>query len=311
MAYLAPEVRRALAAARQKGTTVDGIVTCGNLPDLRSLTMPLIEELDIEVETLDSLEGLVVKPALADWLSERASAIRLACAGAFARETRAVDESVRRRVRRGPLTVGLGAAAALAALGLAAYLVLHVDAPRTRRPASDHGAGSAQAEPGRRQHAEVDPGCRDSVRGAAVRRPPPPSSVPRPSSTTTTTTMKPTPAAATPSAVPPSAVLRPRLRPSSVVDDHDDDDETDTGCRDSVSGASARCSPSSAVRLPSVVDDHDDDEVDPGCPDSASGGAAVLRPPSSALRPPSRAVRPPSVDAGCRAWTEPPAFSCR
>src|SRR4029078_5633070 len=50
VAFLAPEIRRAIAAAREKGTAVDGIVTCGNLPDLRSLTMPLIEELDLEVE---------------------------------------------------------------------------------------------------------------------------------------------------------------------------------------------------------------------------------------------------------------------
>src|SRR6478672_1702647 len=88
VAFLAPEVRRAVAAAKQNGTTVDGIVTCGNLPDLRALTMPLIEELDIEVETLDSLEGLHMKPELAEKLSEQAPAIRLACAGAFARETR-------------------------------------------------------------------------------------------------------------------------------------------------------------------------------------------------------------------------------
>ena len=97
VAFLAPEVRRALAAARQKGSVVDGIITCGNLPDLRSLTMPLIEELDMEVETLDSLEGLVVTPEVADRLSEAASAIRLACAGAIARETRGVDEAKRRR----------------------------------------------------------------------------------------------------------------------------------------------------------------------------------------------------------------------
>src|SRR3954470_12188109 len=100
VAHLAPEVRRALAAAKQKGTTVDGIVTCGNLPDLRALTMPLIEELDIEVETLDSLEGLQVKPELADKIGDAAPAIRLACAGAFARETRTVDERRRRTVQR-------------------------------------------------------------------------------------------------------------------------------------------------------------------------------------------------------------------
>jgi hypothetical protein len=101
VAFLAPEVRRAISTAKQKGTTVDGIVTCGNLPDLRGLTMPLIEELDVEVETLDSLEGLVMRRELAEKLTEVAPAIRLACAGAFTRETRRVDEALRRRARRG------------------------------------------------------------------------------------------------------------------------------------------------------------------------------------------------------------------
>lgn len=120
VAYLAPEVRRAIAAARQKGTTVDGIVTCGNLPDLRSLTMPLIEELDIEVETLDSLEGLQMKPALADKLSDVAPAIRLACAGAFARETRSLEEWRRRGTGTTRRRVML-AIAALALLAVGVY----------------------------------------------------------------------------------------------------------------------------------------------------------------------------------------------
>jgi hypothetical protein len=63
------------------GVTVDAVVTCGDLPDLRSLTMPLTEELDIEVETLDSLEGFdVTKSALADRAIEHAPALRLAAA---------------------------------------------------------------------------------------------------------------------------------------------------------------------------------------------------------------------------------------
>jgi hypothetical protein len=63
------------------GVTVDGVVTCGDLPDLRSLTMPLTEELDIEVETLDSLEGFdLTKSALGDRATEYAPALRLAAA---------------------------------------------------------------------------------------------------------------------------------------------------------------------------------------------------------------------------------------
>jgi len=94
VAFLAPEIRRAMAAAREKGTPVDSIVTCGNLPEIRSLTMPLIEELDVEVESLDSLEGLTVKPEMTDKLTEVAASIRLACAGAVARPTRKRDASM-------------------------------------------------------------------------------------------------------------------------------------------------------------------------------------------------------------------------
>ena len=58
VAHLAPELQRGIAAVRASHDCgVDTAVTCGDLPDLRSLTMPLIEELNLEVETLDSLEG--------------------------------------------------------------------------------------------------------------------------------------------------------------------------------------------------------------------------------------------------------------
>ena len=96
VSFLSPEVKRAMAEARKFGTPVDAVVTCGNLPDLRSLTMPLIEELDVEVETLDSLEGLVVKPQAAEKLAESAPAIRLACAAAIARGSRPWDPSKKR-----------------------------------------------------------------------------------------------------------------------------------------------------------------------------------------------------------------------
>jgi hypothetical protein len=95
VAFLAPEIRRAMSAAREKGTPIDAIVTCGNLPEIRSLTMPLIEELDVEIESLDSLDGLIVKPDATDRLSDVAASLRIACAGAIARPTRRRDESRR------------------------------------------------------------------------------------------------------------------------------------------------------------------------------------------------------------------------
>jgi hypothetical protein len=84
VAHLAPEVRHGIdVVGAEHGASVKAIVTCGDLPDLRSLTMPLIEELDIEVETLDTMEGIEVERAAGrDVSAEQAPAIRLACAAA-------------------------------------------------------------------------------------------------------------------------------------------------------------------------------------------------------------------------------------
>lgn len=55
IAHLAPELQRGIAVVQtHSGSTVDSVVTCGDLPDLRALTLPLQEELGLYVETLDS-----------------------------------------------------------------------------------------------------------------------------------------------------------------------------------------------------------------------------------------------------------------
>jgi hypothetical protein len=84
IAHLAPEVRHGIdVAGAEHGTRVNAIVSCGDLPDLRSLTLPLIEELDIEVETLDTLDGMAVEgTAAGDAIAEGAPAIQLAYAAA-------------------------------------------------------------------------------------------------------------------------------------------------------------------------------------------------------------------------------------
>ena len=85
VAHLAPQIRHGIDAVRAShDLSIDRVVTCGNLPDLRSLTMPLVEELDLEVETLDSTEGLrAAGHVTADNLIEAAPAIRLAAAAAL------------------------------------------------------------------------------------------------------------------------------------------------------------------------------------------------------------------------------------
>ena len=84
VSHIGPELKRGIELVRANhGRRVDTVVTCGDLPELRSLTMPLIEELDVEVETLDSPEGLrASKPLTNDQLAEMAPAIRLATAAA-------------------------------------------------------------------------------------------------------------------------------------------------------------------------------------------------------------------------------------
>ena len=142
VSHLSPEVKRAMAVARQHGTPVDAIVTCGNLPDLRSMTMPLIEELDVEVETLDSLEGLVVSKEAADRLADIAPAIRLACAGAVSRGGRRLDEGKRRQGRTDRV---LRVAAVLA--GFAAVAYAWYARPEIMRPGPAAPAPQAQPAP--------------------------------------------------------------------------------------------------------------------------------------------------------------------
>ena len=122
VSFLAPHVRRAMDVARGKAGGLDAVVICGTFPDLRSLTMPLIEELDIEVETLDSLSGLIIKPSLRERLTELAPVIRIACAGALARPTRPRRPMV--EDDRRPAWLPLAAALTLIAIAVIAGLLL-------------------------------------------------------------------------------------------------------------------------------------------------------------------------------------------
>ncbi len=134
VAHLAPEVQHGMTSVEATHQVrVDRVVTCGNLPDLRSLTMPLIEELDIEVETLDSARGLRASVAAKmDRLTEIAPATRLAWAAATA-------NSQRQAV--GPLVRVAAAAVLLVGLGWLAYTVR----PPVAAPGSPPGAGGRPA----------------------------------------------------------------------------------------------------------------------------------------------------------------------
>ena len=59
VSQIAPQLQHVIDLVRPvNGVTVTSVAVCGNLPNLRSLAMLLIEEMDIEVETLDSTELL-------------------------------------------------------------------------------------------------------------------------------------------------------------------------------------------------------------------------------------------------------------
>lgn len=164
VAHLSPEVKRAMLEARKAGTPVEAVVTCGNLSDLRALTMPLIEELDVEVETLDSLEGLVVKAPTMDRVEEAAAAIRLACAGAITRGPRIWDEATRRASRRVTTLIRVAAGlAVLAGLAVVWYYYGPGMPARTTAPPPPQSAPPSPANPTSAQpHLNSEPRTTDN-----------------------------------------------------------------------------------------------------------------------------------------------------
>jgi hypothetical protein len=88
VSQIAPQLQHDIDLVRPvHGAKVTSVVACGNLPNLRSLTMLLIEELDLEVETLDSAELLDpgVVPAVS---TDAVASLQLAAAVASPGENR-------------------------------------------------------------------------------------------------------------------------------------------------------------------------------------------------------------------------------
>ena len=80
ISQLAPQLQHLIELAGPVyHAAVSSVVVCGSLPDLRSLSMLLIEELDLEVETLDATDRLA--PAVAQQ-TESAASLQLASAAA-------------------------------------------------------------------------------------------------------------------------------------------------------------------------------------------------------------------------------------
>ena len=65
---------------------VSQLLICGDMPEIRSLTAPLIELLNMEVETLDSLDGIDTQhlPEPTDQFVDQMASLRVASAVAAA-----------------------------------------------------------------------------------------------------------------------------------------------------------------------------------------------------------------------------------
>lgn len=172
VSHIGPELQRGMSLVRANhGRKVETVVTCGDLPDLRSLTMPLIEELDLEVETLDSTEGLKPRGTVPqERFAERAPAIRLACAAALMRMTATRPVSV-------PLAIAAGLMLMLGAFGVylmgiaprsapvdarvtieePATVVPAVPAPDVPSPAPSTGSGAPSAAVGGSEPRQTTP----------------------------------------------------------------------------------------------------------------------------------------------------------
>lgn len=114
---LAADLRRSFLYLKQYWEPeVSQVVLCGDMPELRSLTAPLIERLNVEVETLDTLEGIDTA-SLPSGFADSAASYRLA--SAIAVEPPPVnllplDIAATRAGQRGWLILTAGSAAAVA-----------------------------------------------------------------------------------------------------------------------------------------------------------------------------------------------------
>lgn len=158
VAQLVPEVRRAAETVRQAhGEDLALAVACGNIPELRSLTMPLIDQLDLEFETLDSLDGLHLSDEEAAAVAQDAAALRLAAAAATHTRSAAATLDVGR---------ALGIAAGVVLLAGAAWWTFQILPERERDRAPQDArvvATQGRETPSAPVNARVTPSAPDDV----------------------------------------------------------------------------------------------------------------------------------------------------
>ena len=127
---LSTELRRSFLYLKQYWEEdVSQVLLCGDMPEIRSLTAPLIERLNIEVETLDTLEGIDTA-TLPEGFAERAPTLRLASSIAVEPppvNLLPVEVTASPHEHVGPRIVAVGTAAAVA---LGAFLYGQASAAR-------------------------------------------------------------------------------------------------------------------------------------------------------------------------------------
>ena len=123
---------------------VTQVCICGGLPELRSITLPLLERFDVEVEILDSLSeidvGSLLQPA-ADEFRERVSELRIAWVAAAEWTTINLLRPNRRRAAQAALSRAAVVAGVAAGLG-SGWSIARIDslAVAAAAPASTRSA---------------------------------------------------------------------------------------------------------------------------------------------------------------------------
>lgn len=156
-AQVLPQLRRAIDAARDThAARVEKIVLCGPAPALRALASPMIEELDVEIETLDGSGGVV-----SDAEPDAAASAQLAAGAAVAAREVSVIPGMGSRAALTPARVVVGAAAAAAVILLVLLFWPAPQASRTRRATTGlEGTSEARPLPGQRSALRGEPALR-------------------------------------------------------------------------------------------------------------------------------------------------------
>jgi hypothetical protein len=146
---LADAVHGFVAEIGASANSVRQVSICGGLPNLRTMSVSLMERLDVEVETLDSLFGIDAErlPNSGSEFRERAAELRLAWAAAAAgRSSIDLTRDRRQRARNAALARAAIVAGVAAGLGMGLF-VERTDWGRPKRPRTVAVAAPVKALP--------------------------------------------------------------------------------------------------------------------------------------------------------------------